>query len=57
MLSLNLGREKHSVKKDTDNLRRIPPVVSEGYEPKGKYTTINGLKTCKCVPESANYSN
>jgi hypothetical protein len=25
----------------------IPPIVSKGYEPKGKYETIGGLKTCK----------
>ena len=25
---------------------RIPPVISKGYEPKGKYITLNGLKTC-----------
>jgi len=25
----------------------IPPIISKGYEPKGKYETINGLKTCK----------
>lgn len=25
---------------------RIPPVVSKGYQPKGEYKTINGLKTC-----------
>lgn len=24
----------------------IPPIVSEGYEAKGKYETIGGLKTC-----------
>lgn len=24
----------------------IPPIVVEGYEPKGKYETINGMKTC-----------
>jgi hypothetical protein len=24
----------------------IPPIVAEGYEPKGKYETINGIKTC-----------
>jgi hypothetical protein len=24
----------------------IPPVVAKGYEPKGEYKTINGLKTC-----------
>lgn len=26
---------------------RIPPVVSKGYQAKGGYQTINGLKTCK----------
>lgn len=25
----------------------IPPVVSSGYQVKGKYETIGGLKTCK----------
>jgi hypothetical protein len=25
----------------------IPPIVSKGYEPKGKYETIGGLQTCK----------
>ena len=25
----------------------IPPIISKGYEPKGKYETIGGLKTCK----------
>lgn len=25
----------------------IPPIVSKGYEPKGKYETIGGLKTCR----------
>jgi hypothetical protein len=24
----------------------LPPVIVEGYEPKGKYETINGMKTC-----------
>jgi len=24
----------------------IPPIVVEGYEAKGKYETINGMKTC-----------
>lgn len=31
----------------------IPPIVSKGYEQKGKYETIGGLKTCKfdqCFP-------
>ncbi|KAH8433318.1 dienelactone hydrolase family protein [Aspergillus melleus] len=31
----------------------IPPVVSKGYEPKGEYTTLNGLKTYVTGPESA----
>lgn len=26
--------------------KTIPPVVVEGYEPKGKYEEIGGLKTC-----------
>jgi hypothetical protein len=25
----------------------IPPIISKGYEPKGRYETIGGLKTCK----------
>lgn len=28
----------------------IPPVVSEGYQAKGDYITIDGLKTCKSIP-------
>jgi hypothetical protein len=24
----------------------IPPIITEGYEPKGKYEDINGIKTC-----------
>ncbi|KAL5363236.1 dienelactone hydrolase family protein [Aspergillus floccosus] len=31
----------------------IPPVVAKGYEPKGEYKTINGLKTYVTGPESA----
>ncbi|OJJ43159.1 hypothetical protein ASPZODRAFT_104089 [Penicilliopsis zonata CBS 506.65] len=31
----------------------IPPVVSKGYEAKGEYKTINGLKTYVTGPESA----
>lgn len=31
----------------------IPPVVSEGYKPKGEYITINGLKTYATGPSSA----
>lgn len=27
---------------------RIPPIVPKGYQAKGEYKTINGLKTCKC---------
>jgi hypothetical protein len=30
-----------------DHYHRIPPVVSKGYQPKGEYKTINGLKTCR----------
>ena len=30
----------------TDLWYRIPPVVSKGYQAKGGYQTINGLKTC-----------
>ena len=28
----------------------IPPVISKGYSEKGKYETINGLKTCDLAP-------
>ncbi|KAJ5965017.1 Dienelactone hydrolase [Penicillium vulpinum] len=31
----------------------IPPVVSKGYQAKGEYKTINGLKTYVTGPESA----
>lgn len=31
----------------------IPPIVSKGYQPKGEYKTINGLKTYVTGPESA----
>lgn len=30
-----------------DDKPRIPPIVSKGYQAKGEYKTINGLKTCK----------
>jgi hypothetical protein len=33
----------------------IPPIVSKGYEPKGKYETIGGLKTCKCSSIPAHF--
>lgn len=26
---------------------QIPPIVAQGYQGKGEYKTINGLKTCK----------
>lgn len=29
-----------------DACRTIPPVVPEGYTPKGAYETIAGLNTC-----------
>lgn len=32
--------------------KTIPPVVAEGYEPKGKYEEIAGLKTCMFLPHS-----
>jgi len=32
---------------------KIPPVVVEGYEPKGKYIDLNGTKTYVTGPESA----
>ncbi|KAE9380398.1 dienelactone hydrolase family protein-like protein [Stipitochalara longipes BDJ] len=31
----------------------IPPIISKGYEPKGKYETIGGLKTYVTGPENA----
>jgi len=31
----------------------IPPIVVEGYEPKGKYETINGMKTYVTGPSTA----
>ncbi|WEW61388.1 hypothetical protein PRK78_006878 [Emydomyces testavorans] len=31
----------------------IPPVVSSGYEAKGQYTTLNGMKTYVTGPETA----
>ena len=31
----------------------IPPVISEGYKPKGDYITINGLKTYATGPKDA----
>jgi hypothetical protein len=34
----------------TDHVHSIPPVVSKGYQAKGAYKTINGLKTCKLSP-------
>jgi hypothetical protein len=34
----------------TDHVHSIPPVVSKGYQAKGAYKTINGLKTCRLSP-------
>ncbi|KAF4537507.1 Dienelactone hydrolase [Lasiodiplodia theobromae] len=34
----------------------IPPVVSEGYEPKGEYITIDGLKTYRTGPADAKHA-
>lgn len=31
----------------------VPPVISKGYEPKGEYVTIDGLKTYKTGPPSS----
>ncbi|KAL4963943.1 dienelactone hydrolase family protein [Aspergillus stella-maris] len=31
----------------------IPPIVAKGYQPKGEYKTINGLKTYVTGPENA----
>lgn len=31
----------------------IPPIISKGYEPKGKYETIGGLKTYVTGPANA----
>lgn len=28
---------------------QIPPIVAKGYQAKGEYKTINGLKTCKSI--------
>lgn len=28
----------------------VPPVVSKGYEPKGKYIEVDGMRTCKSIP-------
>lgn len=27
----------------------VPPVVSKGYEPKGKYIEVDGMRTCKSI--------
>lgn len=27
----------------------MPPVVSKGYEPKGKYIEVDGMRTCKSI--------
>jgi hypothetical protein len=37
----------------------IPPIVVEDYEAKGKYETINGMKTCKSDPsvEAGKHNN
>lgn len=32
---------------------QIPPIISKGYEPKGKYVTLNGLKTYVTGPSNA----
>jgi len=29
---------------------QIPPIVAKGYEPKGKYTEVNGMKSCSSLP-------
>ena len=26
---------------------KIPPIVVKDFQPKGEYTTVDGLKTCK----------
>ena len=33
--------------------KTIPPVVAEGYEPKGKWEEIAGLKTCMFLPSAS----
>lgn len=33
----------------------IPPVVSEGYVPKGSYDELDGMKTCKCQQHSSGF--
>ena len=35
----------------------IPPIVVEGYEPKGKYETINGMKTCVSSSSTSNWES
>lgn len=32
----------------------IPPVISKGYQAKGEYKTINGLKTCNPAHTNSN---
>lgn len=31
----------------------VPPVVAKGYQPKGEYITVNGMKTYKTGPSDA----
>jgi hypothetical protein len=31
--------------------RTIPPVIGQGYTPRGSYETIAGLKTCESTLE------
>lgn len=33
-----------------DACKTIPPVIAEGYEPKGKWEEIAGFKTCVFRP-------
>jgi len=34
----------------------IPPVVSKGYKPKGRYETIGGTKMCKILAATTRIS-
>jgi len=41
------------VTKHSEACCKIPPVVDEGYSPKGKYIDLNGMKTYVTGPDSA----
>lgn len=36
---------------------RIPPIVAKGYQAKGGYQTINGLKTCESCHQQTERSS